>query len=154
MQDNLMNRYPSIEIYLSEKGEFCIDKVDAPNSGRRFTVVSISMQELWKMEQEEVIRRTGWTVLKMLNAFNKQAIRDFKSLEGMDSFNAEDEKYNLALSLVHHAITGKTSVHNDSIDLLLKQASENNENAGKFLTDSWPTIRERLKSLDKHDGLG
>ena len=134
---------PRLEVFLNQETALCIAKVERDNGESR-VIVEVPMDELRALEPGNAAYRIGGTVLNILRLWHKSVFENWETPGVMGDFEGDDD-YEFALRLINHALSTKTSVHNASIEFLLKQAATRNEDARKYLQDAWPVLRDRLE---------
>lgn len=134
---------PRLEIYLDEKSDLCISKIESIDSEPRL-IFNIELDELKSFELEAASTKLGGTILNLLNLWHKDALDGWGIPSAKE--NARMDDYDIAQSLIGKSMLNKTAIHVQSIELLLSQEANRNENVKQFFENVWPIIRERLKS--------
>ena len=134
---------PRLEIYLDEQQKLCIAKVEREGAESRL-IFDIGLDEIKSSELDAASAKFGGTIFNLLNMWHKGAFEGW-GIPSTEEISQSDD-YEIAQRLIGKSVSGKTSIHVPSIDLLLTQEASRNDDAKRFLADTWPVIRERLES--------
>lgn len=140
---NEMNE-PYLALYVRDGVLFFTKKLPKESEPRE--ILEIGVDEVISDEFDEAAKKLGTTVLGILSLWHKDAFHGWGISSQAGEDEAEDNFY-IANRLISESVSKKTAVHVQSIDLLLHQAASKNEDAKKFLEESWSIIRERLASF-------
>jgi hypothetical protein len=134
-------RTPRLEIYLDDKSELCIAKVERDGAEPRL-IFDVDLTELHAQGEDEASKRVGGTILHILKIWHKDTFEKlgvFNSIE-----NTEESDFDLAMELIGKSVLSKTGAHVPSIELLLRQSAKTSESVQHFLDETWPTVRATL----------
>jgi hypothetical protein len=134
---------PRLEIYLDEKSDLCIGKVERPDSEPRL-IFDIELSELNSYGVEEASKKVGEVILRILKIWHKET---FENLEAFSFTEKEDDDdFVMAMQLIGKSVSTKTKAHVQTIEILLRQQAIKTEAVQKFVDESWPSIRANLES--------
>ena len=133
---------PRLEIYFDTDAGLCVSKVEKPNADPRL-IVNVPVNELEAMGSQDAAYRVGGTVLNILRIWHKDAF-DNLEVPSVSEGDINEDYYCVALRLIDLSLGEKTSIHNASIEVLLRRAAVENEEAKKYLEETWPLLRDRL----------
>lgn len=136
---------PYLALYVRDDA-LCVAK-KLPTEGSPRDIFEIGVGEVTSTEFDEAARKLGSTVLGILSLWHKDSFPSWGEALAQIEEGDEDDLY-VANRLISESVSKKTAAHVKSIDLLLRWASEKNEDAKKFLEEAWPLIRERLNSFE------
>ena len=136
---------PYLALYVRDDVLCFAKKLPKESSPRVF--LEIGVREVVSNEFDEAARKVGGTALGILSLWHKDAFPGWGEALAQIEEGEEDDLY-VANRLISESVSKKTAAHVKSIDLLLRWASEKNEDAKKFLEEAWPLIRERLNSFE------
>lgn len=134
---------PRLEIYLDAQQKLCIAKVEREGEAARL-ILDIGLDELKSSELGVASAKFGGTIFNLLNMWHKGAFESW-GIPSTEEISQSDD-YEMAQRLIGKSMSGKTAIHVPSIELLLGQEATKNDDAKRFLVDTWPVIRERLES--------
>lgn len=135
-------RIPRLEIYLDEKSELCIGKVERDGAEPRL-IFDIGLNELHSHGEDEATKRVGETILRILKIWHKDIFANLQN--PANGTPVGPSEFDVAMELIGLSVSSKTSAHIQSIGLLLEKAAVNIEPARKFLNESWSSVRLSLE---------
>jgi hypothetical protein len=137
---------PYIAIYVHNEKLFFLKKLATEKKPREIFWVDID--EVISVEEEEISRKIGGTVLGLLRLWHPDVLSNFGSVLNNDSAEAQmPNDFDVAMHLISKSVSSCTKVYVQSIDTLLFEQSLRTKAAHDFLNESWPTLRAKLEKF-------
>ncbi len=137
---------PYLAVYVKDDALIITKKL--PKEAKPRKIFELPIEEILADEFADAASKLGTTLLGILALWHKAQFHDWGTLQSVDE-NDGDERtdFGIAMELISQSVASKTSAHVQSIELLLRQQAIKTESAQKFLDESWPAIRDRLRSF-------
>lgn len=140
--ENRLNE-PYLALYVKDGVLYFTKKLLTENSPR--VILDVEVNEIISDDFDVAAKKLGETALGILSLWHKNEFKDWGISSPPQDVGLDD--YGIAHCLIERSVSGKTSAHVQSIEVLLRQEAGKSEDVKRFFEDSWPIIRMRLESF-------